>query len=190
MWKFIAFIVIVYLIFRYIKENKEAKQKINKKSTPRAKNSKLQHYKEKGLNDKDIEVFRATMKTTRDNIMYWESQVDKYEKLMVIEEQTHGLNSSKMIFQKIVQEPSEMNKESEFLYRDLPNMVTLIKKYIELNAVKSNSEEVKLELVERLHYIMKLSERITKNYTDMLIDDVNDLKFSLKDEEKEGEMVE
>lgn len=190
MWKTIIFLGIAYLIVKYLfLDKKENNNKLNN-NIKKSKTNKIQHYKEKGLDDKDIDIFRDTMKEARDNIKYWNSQLPTHEKLEVIEEQTAGLESSKKIFQAIVEEPAEMTKENDFLYKDLPNMVTLVKKYGELIEVRPETQEVKMELAERLYYITKLSERITKNYQAMLIDDVDEIKHALKDKEVEEKVEE
>lgn len=184
MWKTIIFLGIAYLIVKYLfldKNENDNKSNNKNKTNKIKKTNKIQHYKDKGLGDKDIDIFRDTMKEARDNIKYWDSQLTKHEKLGIIEEQTGGLISSKKIFQAIVEEPAEMTNENDFLYKDLPNMVTLVKKYGELTEVRPETQEVKMELAERLYYITKLSELITKNYQAMVIDDVDEIKHALKD---------
>ncbi|OFI46408.1 5-bromo-4-chloroindolyl phosphate hydrolysis family protein [Floricoccus penangensis] len=190
MWKTIIFLGIAYLIVKYLFLDKKENNNKFKNNIKKNKANKIQHYKEKGLDDKDIDIFRDTMKEARDNIKFWNSQLPKYEKLDIIEEQTAGLESSKKIFQAIVEEPAEMTKENDFLYKDLPNMVTLVKKYGELTDVRPETQEVKMELAERLYYITKLSEKITKNYQAMLIDDVDEIKHALKEKEIEEKVEE
>ncbi|WEV60963.1 5-bromo-4-chloroindolyl phosphate hydrolysis family protein [Streptococcaceae bacterium ESL0729] len=184
MWKTVIILVLVYLIIKNLSSDKAtSKNKEKTKVKGKKNNNKVEHYREKGLDDKDISIFRETMKEARDHIKYWEEEISRDEKLVIIEEETQGLFASKKTFQAIVEEPAMMTKEDTFLYRDLPNMTTLVKKYRQLSAVKPVSQEVKLELAERLHYIMKLSEKISKNYQASLIDDVDDIKYSLREEE-------
>ncbi|WEV45458.1 5-bromo-4-chloroindolyl phosphate hydrolysis family protein [Streptococcaceae bacterium ESL0687] len=184
MWKAIIILVLIYLIIKNLSSDKTWDKHTTKTNKKNKATSKLEHYREKGLDDKDISIFRGTMKETRDYIKYWEEEISNDEKLMVIEDETQGLFASKKTFQAIVEEPSMMTKEDTFLYKDLPNMATLVKKYRELSAVKPVTQEVKLELAERLHYIMKLSEKISKNYQASLIDDLEDIKHSLREEEE------
>ena len=49
-----------------------------------------------------------------------------------MESVTGGLEASKLLFKHIVQNPTQLTKQNDFLYKDLPNMVKLTEKYLEM----------------------------------------------------------
>ncbi len=140
----------------------------------------IERYHEAGLSDNDIKIFRENLAEAKKNIETWENQLKKNDDLQVVESVTGGLEASKHTFKYIVQNPQELTKQNEFLYKDLPNMVKLTEKYIEMKKQAVKTEEIQRDLDETLLLIKTLSGNISKNYHEILMDDVNIIKHEVK----------
>lgn len=140
----------------------------------------IERYHEAGLSDNDIKIFRENLAEAKKNIETWETQLKKNDDLQVVESVTGGLEASKHTFKYIVQNPQELTKQNEFLYKDLPNMVKLTEKYIEMKKQAVKTEEIQRDLDETLLLIKTLSGNISKNYHEILMDDVNIIKHEVK----------
>ena len=116
----------------------------------------------------------------KSNIENWEKNTKKNDDLQVVESVTGGLEASKLTFKYIVQNPQELTKQNEFLYKDLPNMVKLTDKFLEMKKQSLHSDEISRDLDETLLLIKTLAERISKNYHEILMDDVNVIKHEVK----------
>lgn len=140
----------------------------------------IERYHEAGLSDSDIKIFRENLAEAKTSIKTWEAQTKKDDDLQVVESVTGGLDASKHTFKYIVQNPQELTKQNEFLYKDLPNMVKLTEKFIEMKKQAVRTEEIKRDLDETLLLIKTLSASISKNYHEILMDDVNVIKNQVK----------
>jgi 5-bromo-4-chloroindolyl phosphate hydrolysis protein len=126
-------------------------------------------YKAAGLSDTDIQIFRETLSEAKKNIKDWEDLVKRFTDLSVIEDVTGGLSAAKKIFQYIVQNPSALTKQDDFLYKKLPNIKKLSETFAELmkDTVKSENDSN-----ETLLLIKTLSASIAEDYHTLLMKDV------------------
>lgn len=168
----VAIWLISLLRRRAIKKNKMTKKPVRKEN--------IQRYQEAGLSDSDIEIFRDTLADAKENIEIWEANIKKNDELDVVESVTGGLESSKLLFKHIVQNPTQLTRQNDFLYKDLPNMVKLTEKYLEMEKQSVKSQDVSRDMDETLLLIRTLSANISKNYHEILMDDVNIIKHEVK----------
>ncbi len=84
-----------------------------------------------------------------------------------------------IIIEKFKNKIQELTKQNEFLYKDLPNMVKLSEKFIEMKKQSVRTEEINRDLDETLLLIKTLSHSISKNYHEILMDDVNVIKHQV-----------
>ena len=143
------------------------------------KKENIERYHEAGLSDTDIKIFRENLSEAKENIKTWEKLLKKEDDLQVVESVTGGLDASKHTFKYIVQNPQELTKQNEFLYKDLPNMVKLSEKFIEMKKQSVRTEDINRDLDETLLLIKTLSNSISKNYHEILMDDVNVIKHQV-----------
>lgn len=153
-------ILLVALWLISLMRNKTNKKNKTAKKPPRKEN--IQRYQEAGLSESDIEIFRDTLADAKENIEKWEANTKKNEELEVVESVTGGLESSKLLFKHIVQNPTQLTKQNDFLYKDLPNMVKLTEKYLEMQKQSVKSEEVSRDMDETLLLIKTLATNISK----------------------------
>lgn len=171
-------ILLVALWLISLMRNKTNKKNKTAKKPPRKEN--IQRYQEAGLSESDIEIFRDTLADAKENIEKWEANTKKNEELEVVESVTGGFEASKLLFKHIVQNPTQLTKQNDFLYKDLPNMVKLTEKYLEMQKQSVKSEEVSRDMDETLLLIKTLATNISKNYHEILMDDVNVIKHEVK----------
>ncbi|MCI3870965.1 5-bromo-4-chloroindolyl phosphate hydrolysis family protein [Lactococcus petauri] len=171
-------ILLVALWLISLMRNKSNKKNKTAKKPPRKEN--IQRYQEAGLSESDIEIFRDTLADAKENIEKWEVNTKKNDELQVVESVTGGLEASKLLFKHIVQNPTQLTKQNDFLYKDLPNMVKLTEKYLEMQKQSVKSDEVSRDMDETLLLIKTLATNISKNYHEVLMDDVNVIKHEVK----------
>ncbi len=184
---FFNFILIFILAFFVIKVivgvslSRSSRQNDGENYRDKAANLKvnMERYRESGLSDSDIKIFRENLAEAKTNIETWEKNMKKNDDLQVVESVTGGLESSKLTFKYIVQNPQELTKQSEFLYKDLPNMVKLSDKFLEMKKQSVKTDDISRDLDETLLLIKTLSTNISKNYHDILMDDVNVIKHEV-----------
>ncbi|WP_276871638.1 5-bromo-4-chloroindolyl phosphate hydrolysis family protein [Lactococcus taiwanensis] len=170
------FLVIKMIIgIGFMQKNKRDDKGSYKDKTMNLKGN-IERYHEAGLSDSDIKIFRENLAEAKDNIETWEAKIKKDDDLQVVESVTGGLDASKQTFKYIVQHPQELTKQNDFLYKDLPNMVKLTEKYLDMKKQAVRTEEIKRDLDETLLLIKTLSHSISKNYHEILMDDVNVIK--------------
>ena len=175
----LAFFVIKLIVGLSLMRNN---QKDEPKSRNKAANLRvnMERYHEAGLSDSDIKIFRENLAEAKANIENWEANNKKNDDLQVVESVTGGLEASKLTFKYIVQNPQELTKQNEFLYKDLPNIVKLTEKYLEMKRQAVQSEDISRDLDETLLLIKTLSSHISKNYHEILMEDVNVIKHEVK----------
>jgi 5-bromo-4-chloroindolyl phosphate hydrolysis protein len=174
-------VILLFLVIKMIigisfmrKNRREEAGEFKKSGTLMKKN--MERYHEAGLSDSDIKIFRENLAEAKANIEMWQAQEKKDDDLQVVESVTGGLDASKHIFKYIVQNPQELTKQNEFLYKNLPNMVKLVEKFVEMKKQTVRTDEVKRDLDETLLLIKTLSGTISKKYHHILMDDVNIIK--------------
>ncbi|GBG97248.1 5-bromo-4-chloroindolyl phosphate hydrolysis family protein [Lactococcus termiticola] len=177
-WSLTNLIVGIILILVIIKliigisimlKNKQKKEEVLSKENEA-------RYREAGLSDSDIEIFRSTMRDAKGHIMAWESRLKLDEDIEMVEQVSGGLEASKQTFKYIVRHPKELTSQNDFLYKELPNMEKLTEQYIEMKKQKQMTAEMERDLNETLLLIKSLSQRLSKNYHEVLMDDVKIIK--------------
>jgi 5-bromo-4-chloroindolyl phosphate hydrolysis protein len=173
----VALPVYYILIIRHAIKVKKSKQTTG---APKLTNDKLEHYKEAGLSESDIKVFRDTMAKAREDVKKWEANVQLNSKLTAIDLRTEGVKGAKAMFKELVKEPNRLTEASEFLYKHLPNMVELSDKYIEISAHEIKNKETYDTLDKSANVIEVLSNQIAKDYTDFVKNDIDDMDIEVK----------
>lgn len=134
----------------------------------------IQHYQNQGLTDDEIRLFRETMKTTRDQIMFLEDFFS-HSDLTYIDEQTNVILACQSIFKELVSEPRKLNIANDFLYQHLPNLYELAKKYMEVARRNQISQDATALLAQTKTTIENLSRLIVDDYKQLTQDDIQAL---------------
>lgn len=167
----ISLIVVIFLIKMVVGLTIMGRQKSREHgNSPEIKLKRnMKNYRESGLSDSDIKLFRETMAEAKKHIKYWESACKSITDVSVIEDVTGGLSAAKKTFQFIVKNPQELTKQNNFLYKYLPNMTKLIESYQKLQSEAVKSDE---DLSEALLLMKTLSSQVAENYHEILMADV------------------
>ena len=145
----VLFFLIIKMIIgiSFMRKNPDEREE-GYKDKGMSKKENIERYHEAGLSDTDIKIFRENLSEAKENIKTWEKLLKKEDDLQVVESVTGGLEASKQTFKYIVQNPQELTKQNEFLYKDLPNMVKLSEKFIEMKKQSVRTEEINRDLDE------------------------------------------
>lgn len=161
----VVFVIIIKLIVSFSVMHQQKKDE-----NPEIKLKKrIRNYKDSGLSDNDVKLFRETMGEAKKHILGWDKAVQKLTDLSVIEDVTGGVQAAKKTFQFIAKNPTELTKQNDFLYKDLPNMTKLIASYEMLMAESVKNDT---DLSETLFLIKTLSAKVADNYHKILMRDV------------------
>ncbi|KRN29373.1 hypothetical protein IV38_GL000257 [Lactobacillus selangorensis] len=160
-----------------------------KKASP----AMLAHYRESGLSEDDITLFRSTMATAEKQIDQLQRNMDANAKLHTIDLNQHTLRVAQAIFKELVAHPQRLNLASEFLYKHLPSLVDLSGKYLKISQYEVKNDDTYAVLDQAATVINALSQQLQEDYTELMKgdlkeadDDISVAKDSLSDTEKEA----
>ncbi|MEG0254689.1 MAG: 5-bromo-4-chloroindolyl phosphate hydrolysis family protein [Vagococcus sp.] len=173
------FVAIVYascLLFKMIFSNKSEKAT---REMPQLTKEKVDHYSEFGMSEQEIEFFRETMATAKQNIAELENNMNEVAKLKAINLRYDTLKASKAMFKEIVKEPNKLHQSDRFLYNHLPNLVELTSKYVEINNHELKNKNTFDALNQSAEAIEEVSQLIVKDYSDFVSDDLDDLDVEI-----------
>lgn len=179
----LIFIFIEYGVFKVlnafhiIRPKKQVKKRYN--DIAPISDALIQHYKEQGLSESEIRLFRQTMKDARDQIMSLESSFNQ-SKLQQIEQQIPVITICQSIFKELVQEPQKLNIANQFLYQHLPNISTLATKYVEVSRQNQISHDSDLLLETTYHTIFEVAQLIMDDYQQFNQDDREQLNDEIR----------
>lgn len=176
---FLVLPILGALVLYYIYAFKTRKKKGAETGMPKMSDEKEIHYKEAGLSDSEIKIFRETMACAQANIKKWEKNVAKNSKLKAIDLRTDGLKGAKGLFKELVDEPKKLIFADKFLYTHLPNIADLTDKYVEIAEHEIKNKETYATLEESAGIIQELSKQIADDYTTFVADDLEDIQVEI-----------
>ncbi|MDR2833333.1 MAG: 5-bromo-4-chloroindolyl phosphate hydrolysis family protein [Streptococcaceae bacterium] len=150
-------------------------KKVKTSKAPKITEDKMQHYKNSGLTEAEVNFFRQTMATLQQQIKKWEENVAKNSKLKAIDLRVDGLKAAKALFKEMVQSPNRMNQASEFVYRYVPNMMELTDKYLEVSRHDIKNADTYRMLNEGAVAIEALGKQINEAYTKFVQQEIDAL---------------
>ncbi|HIY58048.1 MAG TPA: 5-bromo-4-chloroindolyl phosphate hydrolysis family protein [Candidatus Tetragenococcus pullicola] len=151
----------------------------NDAAIPPLSREREQNYRDRGLSEHEVEIFRETLNQTRLQIEHLQNNVKKNAKLKAIDLKYDTLRASKALFKEMVNEPLRMHEASQFLYTHLPNMVELTDKYLEINAHEIKSREAYDKMEESIQIIDQVAALISQDYQRFVSDDLDDMDVEL-----------
>lgn len=124
----------------------------------------MQHYYDSGLNDAEIKYFREQMDEMRQNIYSLEEQMNQTAKLRAVDVRHNTINISKELFQDLVSDPKRISEASKVMYRILPSLNDLSKKYNEVNDHIAKNKQTYIILEKSAKTIEELAIALTDEY--------------------------
>lgn len=139
----------------------------------------LTHYRKAGMSDEDIQFFRETMSTAKDQIDQLNQNMQSVPKLRAIELHSEPVKVSRAIFKTIVAEPQKLHAASDFLYRHLPTMVDLTKKHIAISKHEVKDKDTYTVLDKSATVISDLAQQFRDDYEALVADDLSDIDVDM-----------
>lgn len=173
---FLMLVVGFWLIYRGFKGRKIQPQK---EELPFLTKEKEAYYKQVGMSEREIELFRETMNLSKQQILKLQQNIQKNAKLKAIDLRHDTLKASKALFKELVKEPTRLPEASQFLYTHLPNIVDLTDNYVEINDHEVKSKEVYGKLEESAQIIDQMADLIVKDYQQFVADDLEDMDIEI-----------
>ncbi|MFC4770747.1 5-bromo-4-chloroindolyl phosphate hydrolysis family protein [Enterococcus hermanniensis] len=176
---FLVFLMLVvgfWLIYRGFKGRKSQP---HKEELPFLTKEKEAYYKQVGMSEREIELFRETMNLSKQQILQLQQNIQKNAKLKAIDLRHDTLKASKALFKELVKEPTRLPEASQFLYTHLPNIVDLTDNYVEINDHEVKSKEVYGKLEESAQIIDQMADLIVKDYQQFVADDLEDMDIEI-----------
>ncbi|MFC0233464.1 5-bromo-4-chloroindolyl phosphate hydrolysis family protein [Vagococcus entomophilus] len=174
----VAFLVIL-LLLKLLKKTTHFRSKKHSQQLPKISENKSQHYHDFGMTDQEINFFRETMSTAKDQIEELTTYTHELSKLQAINLRHDTLNVARAMFKALVAEPTRLHLADQFLYTDLPSLVELSEKYIQVNQHEIKNRETYAKLEESAQAIDTLSKKIVTDYEHFVAEDLEDLEIEI-----------
>jgi 5-bromo-4-chloroindolyl phosphate hydrolysis protein len=171
----VALVILLVLLFTGPKK----KNGKNEEQLPSLTKAKEEHYSKLGMTDQEINFFRDTMNTTKNQIVKLQENMNASTKLRAIDLRNDTLRVSKALFKELVKEPKKLHLANHFLYTHLPNLVDLTGKYLEIDDHEIKNKQTYEKLEESAQIIDQVSKLIKKDYEQFVADDLEDLDIEI-----------
>ncbi|MGX7329269.1 5-bromo-4-chloroindolyl phosphate hydrolysis family protein [Enterococcus bulliens] len=175
----IAIAVLVGLIFLGIRLFARRSPKKKAKTIQHISKEKEQHYKESGMSQSEITLFRETMSQTKELIDRLQKNINQNAKLKSIDLRYDTVRASKALFKDLVKHPKRLHLANHFLYTHLPNLVELTDKYLEINIHEIKSKETYVKMEESILVIDQMAALIAKDYQNFVAEDFDEIDVEL-----------
>ncbi|MGM0238295.1 MULTISPECIES: 5-bromo-4-chloroindolyl phosphate hydrolysis family protein [Enterococcus] len=149
---------------------------INKVFIDRQKKFKTEHQ----MSDQDLRLFQQTMEELKKQIIYIEQVTNMNNHLKKIEKKEAGIVSAKQIFQELMNEPKDLTKYGDFIYKKLPSMEHACSKLMNIEDSNLNTPEIKDSKNNILQTINFISSSITDDYERLVEEDSTEIALSKK----------
>lgn len=177
--KLLVAILVALLLLKLIKKVTRFHSKKHTQQLPKISENKSQHYHDFGMTDQEIHFFRETMATAKDQIDDLTRYTHELSKLQAINLRHDTLNVARAMFKALVAEPTRLHLADQFLYTDLPNLVELSEKYIQVNQHEIKNRETYAKLEESAQAIDVLSKKIVADYEYFVAEDLENLEIEI-----------
>ncbi|MDM5044417.1 conserved protein of unknown function [Latilactobacillus sakei] len=161
----------IYMLISF----KRLKQQPQYKTNHKISDKMLKHYQDAGMSDDEIDFFRETMHQAEIEVQALATNMQALPKLKAIDLNQETTRVSQAMFQAIVKEPKRLHLASDFLYRHLPSINELTRKFIEISHHEVKTADTYAVLDKSAEAIDALSQQIKQDYATFVADDLDDL---------------
>lgn len=156
------FVLIVGVLF-YWQYKRNGSQKETSDLPPVSK-EKESFYLEQGLTKSEMNYFRETMNEARIQIIELEKAFETSPRLKTINHRYQTVETAQNFFRAIVEHPLQLSQVDDFLYRHLPDLVSLSHKFLEIEQ-HPNKNKATLQVIEKSsEKIEHLCQQIEEDY--------------------------
>ena len=150
-----------------------------KASVPHSSSNKVQHYRQAGLSDQEIQVLREQLATAKPQIQSIEQEFNQNAKLRTLEVRYNTVKVCQNYFKDIVNQPKRLVEASDFLYKYLPSLEDILKKYNEINGHVAKNKQTYMILEKSAATIEKLCQSINDAYVNFHQEDLKAMEDEL-----------
>lgn len=133
------------------------------------------YYHEHGLSDEDIQFFRETMNTAKEQIIKADQHFSASSKLKAIRNRTSVIQICQNLFKEIVKAPDRLSEADQFLYVHLPSLEKLTNKYCQISQHQKKARDTYTVLDQSVQTIEKICTAIIEDYLRFMEADVRKL---------------
>ncbi len=137
-------------------------------------------YRQNGLSREEINLFRETMHTAREQIYTIEQNMDSRTKLKAISKRNDTIEILKDFFRHIVEQPQRLHEVGGFLYTHLPNLKELTETYLEIDNHVAKSKKTYLALEKSATTIDEMCKLIRDDYLMFMSNDLDNMNVELE----------
>lgn len=164
-------LALIYMKINFNHLKRQPQYKTNHKISDKM----LKHYQDAGMSDDEIDFFRSTMHQAEIEVQALATNMQALPKLKAIDLNQETTRVSQAMFQAIVKEPKRLHLASDFLYRHLPSINELTRKFIEISHHEVKTADTYAVLDKSAEAIDALSQQIKQDYATFVADDLDDL---------------
>ncbi|QCI87381.1 5-bromo-4-chloroindolyl phosphate hydrolysis protein [Vagococcus zengguangii] len=178
---FVAIVIGILMVRLMMKLFDILKRPKKNKATkvPVLSKEKAAHYEELGLNDQQVDFFRETMQTAKEQIEQLDKNMTSVTKLKAINLRTDAVKIAKSLFKRLADEPNKLHLADGFLYHHLPNILELTEKYIEINNHEVKTKTSYEALEKSATMIEKVAGLLLEDYERFVKDDMEELDVEI-----------
>lgn len=172
--------------FLYMRTSKHGRRptpnrkNVRKTTLKRVSPEKETFYRDKGLSKDEMNLFRSTMHTAREEILTVESHSKEVNKLRAIFSRNDTIAILKDFFRHIVEQPQRLHEVNRFLYTHLPNLKELTEHYVEINQHVAKSKETYQALNTSAETIDEMCKLIKEDYINFMSNDIDNIDIEIQ----------
>lgn len=157
---------LLLIVFLFLWMRKQAKSKKEEENLPPVSKEKEAFYMEQGLTKEEMNYFRQTMNEAKLEIIELEKVFNESPRLISINHRYQTVETAKNFFQVIANNPLQLSQVDRFLYRSLPDLVSLSAKLLKIEK-HPNKNKATLQVIEKSTVkIEELCQQIEEDYLD------------------------
>lgn len=185
---FASLVLTIFLgAFLYYRSSRKGKRPgprtySRKTSTPlkRVSPEKEAFYQSRGLTKDEMNMFRKTMNSAREQIYTVEENVNSRSKLKAIATRQNILAVLKDFFKQIAEQPERLPEVNQFLYTLLPNLKELTDHYIQIDNHVAKTKETYDALNKCAGTVDEMCELIRAEYVSFMSNDLEDMDVEIE----------
>lgn len=137
------------------------------------------------LSKNELKIFEDVMRDTKEYIIAFENNIKNSKILSENKIISRGVDASKAIFENLMDNPKNLIRVGDFLYKTLPLLSTVSEEYLILEEKGEVLKEIQNSKIEFINILQKLSKKSVTYYEELIKE-----KRDIIDLEEEAEKVE
>ncbi|WP_179395279.1 5-bromo-4-chloroindolyl phosphate hydrolysis family protein [Lacticaseibacillus absianus] len=147
--------------------------------TPPLTDKMAAHYADSGLSDSEIDLFRETMDTAAAQIREFDAIAARVPKIKAVALNHDLQDVLHAYFKAVVKTPKQLAIAGHFIYEQLPNLVSIAKKYEAISHHEVKTQDTYDVLTTAANTLSELAESIRTDYATFVETDLDDLEADL-----------